>query len=98
MRLNLFNRVPAQYNAQTFSKLLQEIQNQLNSLSEARLAASYNATTAAPTTGDYAVGDIVRNSSPSQLGSAGSQYILLGWLCTNTDPLTFKELRCLTGN
>ena len=98
MRLNLFQRVPAQYNQQVISKLFQEIQGQLNSLSEGRLSAKYNAVSSAPTAGDYAVGDIVQNSAPEEVGSASSKYILMGWMCVDVDPLTFKELRCLTGN
>jgi hypothetical protein len=98
MRLNLYNRVPAQYDRQIFVKLLLDIQNQINAVSEGQLVGRYNATTSAPTAGTYAIGDIVYNSNPSELGSASSKYILLAWLCTDDDPLTFKELRCLTGN
>jgi hypothetical protein len=98
MRLNLFNRVPAQYDSQIFVKIVLDLQNQINALSEGRIAGRYNAVTSAPAAGDYAVGDIVYNSTPSELGAGGSKYILLAWLCTDDSPLTFKELRCLTGN
>lgn len=98
MRLNLNNRIPAQYDVQTFAKLFTDIQNQLNALSEGQLVGRYNATTSAPTAGTYAIGDIVYNSNPSELGSSPNKYILLAWLCTDDSPLTFKELRCLTGN
>jgi hypothetical protein len=98
MRLNLNNRVPPQYDLQTFAKILTDIQNQLNALSEGQLVGRYNATTSAPTAGTYAIGDIVYNSNPSELGSSPNKYILLAWMCTDDSPLTFKELRCLTGN
>jgi hypothetical protein len=98
MRLDLYNRVPAQYDRQTFVKMFVDIQSQLNALSEGQLVGRYNAVSSVPTTGNYAVGDIVYNSTPSELGSASSKYILLAWLCTDDSPLTFRELRCLTGN
>jgi hypothetical protein len=96
-KLNLSN-VPADYNRQVISGLMQQVEQLTNALAEMRIGANYNATTSAPTTGDYQVGDIVRNSNPSELGSASSKYVLFGWICTASSPLTFKELRCLTGN
>ena len=71
--------------------------DQVNALSEGRMVATNNATTAIPTTGTYAVGDFVRNSAPVELGTIGSKYILIGWTCV-TAPLTFVQTRCLTGN
>jgi hypothetical protein len=98
MRLNLYNRIPATYDRQILAKLFSEIQNQLNALSEGQLVGRYNAVTSAPTAGDYAVGDIVYNSTPSEQGAVNNKYIILAWLCTDDDPLAFRELRCLTGN
>lgn len=44
-------------------------------------------------------GKFVRNSAPSEAGSVGSKYVVIGWICvTSGDPATFKECRCLTGN
>ena len=52
-----------------------------------------------PTTGDYAQGDFVRNSTPAEAGTAGSKYIVMGWLCTvSGSPGTFVACRALTGN
>lgn len=56
-----------------------------------------------PTTGTFTKGDEIINDSPSELGTAGSKYIVTGWkrLTTgsthvlNTDWL---EMRALTGN
>ncbi|MBN8200479.1 hypothetical protein [Bacillus sp. NTK034] len=66
------------------------------------LARTFN-TNAMPTTGNWRKGDYGINTNPSELGTAGSKYIVLGWkrLTTgsgnvlNTDWL---ECRALTGN
>ncbi len=78
-------------------KVLLAIATQLNLLSESKLAAKYNAQSAVPTTGTYAVGDFVPNSAPAELGSAGSKYVIEGWVCV-TAPTTFVQKRFLTGN
>lgn len=93
------NRLPSEYNRQTFFEILSAIQTQLNALAEGRLQAHYNAYTAAPTTGTYARGDFIRNSEPSEAGSGGSMYVVIGWICTASGtPGTWKECRVLTGN
>lgn len=51
-----------------------------------------------PTGGDFAPGDIVRNSLPFEGGSAGSKYVIFGWMCIQKTPLVFLECRFLTGN
>lgn len=72
---------------------------QINAISEGRLAGSYNAQTAAPTTGTYAQGDFIRNSAPAELGAAASKYVIFGWVCTVAGtPGTFLQCRFLTGN
>lgn len=71
----------------------------LNLLTDGRLAATNNATTAAPLAGAYARGDFVKNSEPSELGAGGSKYVILGWVCTvGGTPGTFVQCRALTGN
>ncbi len=87
---------PAQM-ARVLTVLLRDIATTLNQVSEGRVYGATNAVTAAPTTGEYAVGDFVRNSAPAELGSIGSKYVLTGWVCTSSSPLTFKECRVLTG-
>ena len=80
-------------------KELRDHANQVNALSEGRIAAKYNATTAAPTTGTWARGDTIPNSAPSELGTAGSKYVIEGWICvTAGTPGTWVQKRCLTGN
>ena len=52
----------------------------------------------------WAKGSQVYNTSPAELGSVGSKYVVTGWICvtsgsggsTGTD--VWKEMRCLTGN
>ncbi len=52
-----------------------------------------------PSTGINIVGDFVRNSNPSELGSAGSKYIIHGWTCvTAGSPGVWIQNRSLTGN
>lgn len=70
----------------------------INNLAEGRLAARY-ADTAAPTTRKWAQGDFVANSGVAEVGSAGSKYVIAGWICvTAGEPGTWKECRYLTGN
>ena len=76
---------------------LREHAQQVNSLTEGRLAAYYNAQTAAPTTGTHAKGDIVRNTAPADSGTAGNKYALYGWLCVvGGTPGTWVECRFMT--
>ena len=71
----------------------------LNSLSDGRISAVDNASPSIPTTGMYAVGDIVRNSLPVENGAAGSRYIITGWICTVAgSPGTLLPMRSFTGN
>jgi hypothetical protein len=55
--------------------------------------------TAAPTSLTWTRGDFVENSNPAELGSAGSMYVIEGWVCvTSGTPGTWLEKRTLTGN
>jgi hypothetical protein len=98
MRLELTNEVPSAYNPQAWNRIITKLQNQINMLSEGRLVARHNAVSSVPTTGAYAIGDFVPNSDVQELGSSSSKYFIAGWVCTDTDPLTFVQARCLTGN
>lgn len=98
-RLQVENRLPAEYDRASIASVLRDIQSQINRLSEGNITAVTNASTASPTTGSYQVGDVVRNSNPSELGSASSKYTIFGWVCITAGiPGTWRELRCLTGN
>lgn len=53
----------------------------------------------APTTGTHVVGDFYPNNLPTELGTAGSKYIIRGMRCiTAGTPGTWVEERTLTGN
>ncbi len=79
--------------------LFKAIAIQLNNLSEGRMAGRYWAYTAAPTTGTWAVGDVVWNSAPAELGTASSKYVIHGWQCVvSGTPGTWVQMRYLTGN
>jgi hypothetical protein len=81
------------------TRLHSDLSRQLNGISEGRIAAATNANTAAPTTGVWQQGDFLRNSAPTEAGSAGSKYVVLGWACVASgEPGTWVAARCLTGN
>jgi len=81
------------------TQIYREFANQLNGISEGYLVAATNASTAAPTTGTWSVGDFVRNSAPAELGSASSKYVIYGFICTvGGTPGTWLQCRYLTGN
>ena len=72
---------------------------QVNLLAEGKMVAFYAASTAAPTTGTYAQGDELMNSIPTELGTAGSKYVIRGWKCVaGGTPGTWVQMRFLTGN
>ena len=80
---------------------LKAIAMQVNSVSEGRLVGSYNATTAQPTSGIYARGDFVANSNPTEEGSAGAKYVVMGWkfIADGTASASSSvQVRALTGN
>lgn len=72
---------------------------QVNATSEGLITGATNAATTPPTTGDHQRGDMLRNSAPSELGTAGSKYVVIGWQCVVAGtPGTWVQMRCLTGN
>lgn len=96
MKINVSPR--AQVDADT-NRFYRELAQQINAVSEGRIAGTYNATTAAPTTGTYAQGDYIKNSAPSELGTALTKYVIKGWTCTVAGtPGTWLQDRALTGN
>lgn len=96
MKVNVTPR--ANVDAET-ARWYREIAQQINMVSEGRLAGFYAATTAAPTTGTWAKGDELRNSAPAELGAASSKYVIRGWMCVAAGtPGTWVQQRFLTGN
>jgi hypothetical protein len=93
-------RLGEQYKKSDLYKILTDIDNQVNNLSEGRVSASYNAVTAIPTSSvvSYARGDKVWKSNVTVQGTALSQYVVIGWVCTASGtPGTWVEMRTLTG-
>lgn len=79
--------------------LWRQLAQQVNQLSEGSIVAAYTAATAPPTAGSYVQGDFIRNSAPTELGTAGSKYVVLGWVNVATGtPGTWVQARALTGN
>ena len=71
----------------------------MNAISDGQISAIDNAATAAPTTGTYAQGDFIRNKSPTELGTAGSRYVIRGFICVaGGTPGTWVQSRTLTGS
>jgi len=96
MKVNITQRLKADPD---LIDLLRRIAYQVNTLSEGAISAKYNALTAPPTTGQWAQGDEVTNSTPTELGTAGSKYIVQGWRCVvSGSPGTWVQIRALTGN
>lgn len=79
-------------------RYLRDIARQVNGITEGHGYAFHGAMTAAPTTGTWAISDVIKNSAPSVAGAAGSQYVVTGWICTvSGTPGTWVEMRTLTG-
>jgi len=85
--------------ARQLNDVVRRTNEQVNALTEGRLAAEHTALPEPPTNGPYAVGDIVPNlARGAVLGDEGSQYLLLGWMCTAaTEPPEWAEMRVSTG-
>lgn len=106
MRFNLDPSLPAltsqdylkQLNARLYW-LFRNFAQQLNGISEGSITAKTNADTAAPTAGTYYQGDYVTNKTPTEQGTSGSKYVILGWVCVASGtPGTWVQHRGLTGN
>jgi hypothetical protein len=80
-------------------ELFRDIAKKVNAMARGSFAALDNTGTAAPTAGTWAQGDFVANSNPTELGSAGSKYVVQGWKAVaGGTPGTWVEVRTLTGN
>lgn len=63
---------------------------------EHNLAAMWDGrASSVPTTGTWADGQCVKNTAPAELGTAGSKYVVLGWMLVSGNWL---PMRFLTGN
>jgi hypothetical protein len=80
-------------------RLLRDITNQVNAITEGQAYAFHGAMTAAPTTGTWNQGDMVKNSTPAEQGTAGSKYVVTHFICVASGtPGTWVSCRALTGN
>lgn len=108
MRLNIDPNLPTnpalsqQWLSQLSTRLtmlFRDVAQQVNGVTEGKVSAITNAYTSYPTSGTWSQGDFIRNSAPSELGIAGSKYVILGWVCTAAgSPGTWVSCRALTGN
>ena len=96
-KLVLADAVPAQYDKAKLQDIIRAICGQVNSLSEGRLAARYNAQASVPggTSASYAVGDFVPDSNCTVTNGT----VRLGWVCVAPGtPGTFQEARVVTNS
>ena len=107
-KLFLDQKTPREYNQATFAEIFRAIQGQLNSLSESKLVAKYNAQTSVPGSVaaqvSFAVGDFIPDSNCTVRGSVApgvaASYVRTGWRCVSPGTgatATFVEERVLTG-
>lgn len=79
--------------------VLRDLGTRIDTLSNGNLYGVRGKDVAAPTAGEWAKGDVIRNSAPAEAGSAGSKYVIYGWICSVAGtPGTWLQLRTLTGN
>ena len=102
-KLVLELKVPNEYKKSDLSEVIRAICQQVNSLSEGRISARYQAQESVPASVAADVGDIVWDSNatvrPSVSPGVAASYVRLGWICTVESPTnaTFQEMRVLTG-
>ena len=92
-------KVTEQYSKPDLFRILTAIDTQINNLSEGRIAAVRSGS-AMPSSSAIlsAIGDEVRNLNATVQGTAGSQYVVVGWICTTGGtPGVWREQRYLTG-
>lgn len=79
-----------------------DVASQVNRLSESQIGAHFNSLSATPAlTIIRQVGDIFRDNSPAEAGTAGAKYVRLGWMQVTdgtASAAAVLELRALTGN
>lgn len=99
MKVSVDTKIPNQYDKGRLTDIFREIQTAINGIAEEGIVYFYRAGTAAPTTGSWKQGDFLRNSTPTELGSASSKYTIAGWRCVASGtPGTWVQVRDLTGN
>jgi len=81
------------------SRLFRNIAQKVNQIGDGRIAGNDFTSSTIPTTGMFKQGDFIKNSAPVEAGTAGSKFVVLGWVCTvGGSPGTLLPVRTLTGN
>lgn len=84
---------------QFLSRVLKNTAQKVNQIGDGRITGSDFTAASIPTTGMFKQGDVIRNSAPVEAGTAGTKYVVLGWICTvSGSPGTLLPIRALTGN
>jgi hypothetical protein len=99
-KVSLEQYIQEKYDPALMREIVRIIEDVVNRAYEGRIYQRFTST-AAPTSAQmsWQVGDEVWNSNPTELGSAGSMYIIRGWKCIGAGaPGTWREMRVLTGN
>lgn len=102
-KLVLDLKVSEKYEKAPLSEIIRVICTQVNTLSEGRISARYQAQASVPSSVAAAVGDIVWDSNCTVRGSVApgiaASYVRMGWVCTVGSPTnaTWQEMRVLTG-
>jgi hypothetical protein len=95
MKLALSSLVPSEYTRSSVQQIVAAFENQVNLLAEGRLSGRHFNATAIPTTGNFAVGDIVWDSAPA----VSNGTVRLGWICTTAgSPGTLQEMRVVVAS
>ena len=103
-KLVLDLKVPNEYSKQTITEIIRAICTQVNTLSEGKIQARYQAQSVVPGASVAAqVGDEVYNLNPTVIngtitGTLVGNYIIEKWICTASDPVNpvWKQVRVLT--
>ena len=102
-KLVLDLKVPSDYKRSDLAEVIRAICQQVNTLSEGRISARYQAQASVPSSVAGSVGDVVWDSNTTVRGSVApgvaASYVRLGWVCTVGSPTaaTWQEMRVLTG-
>jgi hypothetical protein len=102
-KLVLDLRVPDKYDKSALAEIMRAICLQVNTLSEGRIAARYQAQASVPSSVAAAVSDVIWDSNatvrPSVAPGVAASYVRIGWVCTVESPTnaTWQEMRVLTG-
>jgi hypothetical protein len=95
-KLVLSAKVARQYDPASLQDIVRQVETQANQHAEGRIKARHGAMTAAPTAGNWEIGDFVWNSNPSLVSSDIADYVLYGWICTASGtPGTWRQARVL---